>query len=287
MPGLIPDDPSGLQLPFRHLHPDTVKAPQPKPGPPARKRAGGPGRSWMAELLFEQSFAAEASASMAAESRKDDAAPGGGFTRGQLLDGYIGEEPPRTVIEYRALLAELFDRKRAKVVELLKKEPVFSSAITEWAPKRSTTNANIARELTPYVVKAMEQVYDFSAPPIEYVPASGFLGTYDMKAHKIQITPVLFTQPLKEFVDTLVHEEIHALQAEMMLMLNTQMRGKTLSPPERAIARYWKNEEPKYRSALAAGSQMSPDTKRRYRLIGQEFHAWSTGHFIATKVLGG
>lgn len=240
----------------------------------------------MAELLFEQSFGQDPSGQGAEDAPGADQRPAGGFSRGQLLDGYIGEEPPKTFAEYRALLSELFDRKRDQVVRLLAKEPVFSSAVAEWMPKHTTTNANIARELAPYVVRAMEKVYDYAAPPIEFVAAAGFLGTYDIKAHKIQITPALFGQPLKEFVDTLVHEEIHALQAEMMLMLNTQMRGKVLSPPERAIARYWKNEEPKYRSALAAGSQMSPETRRRYRLIGQEYHAWTTGHYIATKVLG-
>ncbi len=286
MAGFIPEEPGGFQLPFRHLQPDSIKAPQAKPRPPGRKRAG-PGRSWMAELLFEQSIVSPPSPVQGDDRGSGQAGGGGAYTRGQLADGYIGEEPPKTFAQYRALMCELFDGKRDKVVGLLKREAVFNSAIVEWTPKRSTTNANIARQLTPYVVKAMETVYDYAAPPIEYVPAAGFLGTYDMKAHKIQITPVLFTLPLKEFIDTLIHEEIHAFQAEWMLMLNTQMRGKVLAPPERAIARYWRNEEPKYRSALAAGSQMSPDTKRRYRMIGQEYHAWTTGHYISTKVLGG
>jgi hypothetical protein len=38
---------------------------------------------------------------------------------------------------------------------------------------------------------------------------------------------------------------------------------------------------------MAAGSQMSPETKRRYRLIGQEYHAWTTGHFVGSKLTGG
>ncbi len=239
----------------------------------------------MAELLFENSVVAGPDPVVGQDHGDLAASPRP--SRSQLQGGYVGEEPPKTFAAYRALMSELFDHKRARLVQLLQKEPVFTSAIPEWNPKRSSGNANIARELTPYVVKGMEAAYEFGSAPIEFVSAAGFLGTYDMKHHKIQITPALFSQPLKEFLDTLVHEEIHALQTEMLLMLNVQKKGKVLSPPERAIAQYWRNEEPKYRSALAAGSGMSPETKRRYRMIGQEYHAWTTGHFVGSRMTGG
>jgi hypothetical protein len=292
MSGHIPDDPGGLPLPFRQLHPDALKSAgakgvskaAPKAAPAARKRRPGAG-SWMAELLFEQAVVAGPDPAFAEDAKalREDPAV---ITRSQLVGTYIGQEPPKTFAEYRALMTELFNEKREKLVKLLKKEPVFMSALAEWNPKTSTSNANISRELVPYVIKGMEHAYDFTAAPVEFVPAAGFLGTYEMKHHKIQVTPALFAQPYKDFLDTLIHEEVHALQAEMMLMLNVQKRGKVLSPPERAIAQYWKNEEPKYRSALAAGSNMSPETKRRYQMIGQEYHAYTTAHYVSSKMTG-
>lgn len=280
MAGLIPEDP-GIPLPFGIQHPEPLR----EPGKALRGNPSKKGRSWMAELLFEQTVVA----GRAPQFGSLDVGSGGGATgptRSQLLDGYVGGEPPRDWTGYRELQAELFDAKRSLLVRLLSAEPVFAGAVREWTPKSTTANANISRLLVPYVVTAMEKVYEFGAPPIIFSPAAGFLGTYDMRHHKITLTPLLFARPLKEFVDTLVHEEIHALQAEMMLMLNAQKKGRALIPAERAIAQYWKNEEPKYRSALAAGSQMSPQTRRRYMMIGQEFHAWTTGHYVASKVLG-
>ena len=205
----------------------------------------------------------------------------------RIRDWGLPENAPIEIYGANKPLSELFDARRDRVVRQLQAQPVFKVARVEWNPRQTSTNANIARELVPYVVNAMQAAYEFSAPSIEFSPAAGFLGTYDIKHHKITLTPQLFGKPLKEFLDTLVHEEIHAFQADVMLMLNVQRKGRVLSPAERAIAQYWKNEEPKYRSALAAGSSMSPETRRRYQMIGQEYHAWSTGHFVATKVLEG
>ncbi|MBI6546806.1 MAG: hypothetical protein HY692_08425 [Cyanobacteria bacterium NC_groundwater_1444_Ag_S-0.65um_54_12] len=241
--------------------------------------------SWLTELLFEHEVL---TAGQDAYRR-----PGGEITpatqqydRAELLGSYQSSEPPRTFAAYRIILSQLFDAKRQRLFDLLAAEPVMRSATTEWSPRSSVTNANIARVLVPFVVKALEQSYEFNAPPVEFAPAAGFLGTYDSRHHKITLSPQLFGSSCKEFLDTLIHEEIHALQGELLALLNVQRRGRILTPVERAIAQYWKNEEPKYRSALAAGSQMSPDTKRRYLLIGQEFHAWTTGHFVASKLTG-
>ena len=249
------------------------------------RRERQPDSNWLSELLFEHKVGGQFDNFRIEPERS--AAPTASTSRGDLVGAFVGQEPPKTLAAYRQLLSELFDARRDRVVRQLQAQPVFKVARVEWNPRQTSTNANIARELVPYVVNAMQAAYEFSAPSIEFSPAAGFLGTYDIKHHKITLTPQLFGKPLKEFLDTLVHEEIHAFQADVMLMLNVQRKGRVLSPAERAIAQYWKNEEPKYRSALAAGSSMSPETRRRYQMIGQEYHAWSTGHFVATKVLEG
>lgn len=239
--------------------------------------------SWLSELLFEHKVGGQFSEFRVEAERSTGPVPVA--TQADLQSGFVGAEPPKTFTAYKQLVSDLFDAKRQRLVDKLMAQPVFEAARNEWNPRHSTTNANIARELVPYVVQAMQEVYEFSAPPIHFTNAGGFLGTYDMRHHKITLTPQLFGRPAREFVDTLVHEEIHALQADMMLMLNVQKKGRVLTPPERSIAQYWKNEEPKYRSAMAAGSNMSPETKRRYQMIGQEYHAWTTGHYVASRIL--
>ncbi|MBU6427377.1 MAG: hypothetical protein KGR26_00055 [Cyanobacteria bacterium REEB65] len=243
--------------------------------------AGRRPTDWQSELSFEHKVGGQllggvpAADSQASSDERSD----------QAL-GLAGQGPPRTFAEYCSRLAALFDAKRDRLVGALAPQPVFAVARREWQPKQPSINANIARSLTPIVVHAMEATYAFTAPPIGFSQAAGFLGTYDIRQHKITLTPQLFERSLKEFLDTLVHEEIHALQADLLLRLHVQKRGRPLSGAERAIAQYWKNEEPKYRSALAAGSEMSPQTKRRYQQLGQEYHAWTTGHFVASRLTG-
>ena len=38
---------------------------------------------------------------------------------------------------------------------------------------------------------------------------------------------------------------------------------------------------------MANGSEMSPETRRRYREIGQEIHAISTGAYVSERLAGG
>ena len=250
--------------------------------PMPRERRNTP--AWMAELLFEQAIVPSgAPVELAGTAAPRDP----GITRSDLLGvaGH-GPEPPRSFAAYKALMEELFNPLRDKALALMQKEPVFRTAREVWKKGQGQANAAIVQTLSPWVVRALQEAYDFSAPPVSFQHAAGFLGQYDMRHHRIIITPRLFDASLKDFLDTLIHEEMHAFQAELILMLSTQRKGRTLTPPERAIAQYWKNEEPKYRSTLAAGSAMSPETKARYRMIGQEHHAWTTAHFLSARISG-
>ncbi|MEB3299750.1 MAG: hypothetical protein VKO21_09730 [Candidatus Sericytochromatia bacterium] len=240
--------------------------------------------SWMAELFFE---AAVVPAAALPEVSVVERPAEPGFSRADLLGpAASGPEPPRTFAAYKALMESLFNPLRDQALKLMQREPVFATAREVWRKGQGQANANVVSALSPFVVKALEQAYGFAAPPVDYKPAAGFLGQYDVRHHRILITPALFQASLKDFLDTLIHEEMHAFQADLILMLNVQRKGRVLTPPERALAQYWKNEEPKYRSALAAGSAMSPETKARYRMIGQEYHAWTTAHYLASRLAG-
>lgn len=238
----------------------------------------------MAELFFEAAVVPAAAMPGVPEVERP-ADPG--FTRADLLGASAhGPEPPRTFAAYKVLMEELFNPMRERALALMVREPVFGTAREVWRKGQGQANAAIVQGLVPFVVRALEQAYDFTSPAIDYKAAAGFLGLYDMRHHRIVVSPGLFDKPLKEFLDTLIHEEMHAFQAERILMLNVQRKGRVLSAPERAIAQYWRNEEPKYRSALAAGSSMSPETKARYRMIGQEYHSWTTAHYMASRLAG-
>ncbi|MBM3260730.1 MAG: hypothetical protein FJY99_13475 [Candidatus Sericytochromatia bacterium] len=240
--------------------------------------------SWMAELFFEAAVvpAAAVPGLPAAERAAEPA-----FTRADLLGlSAHGPEPPRNFAAYKVLMEDLFNPMRNRALALMAKEPVFASAREVWRKGQGQANAAIVQGLVPFVIRSLEQAYGFTSPPIDYKAAAGFLGLYDMRHHRILVSPTLFNTSLKDFLDTVIHEEMHAFQAELILMLNVQRKGRVLSAPERAIAQYWRNEEPKYRSAMAAGSAMSPETKARYRMIGQEYHAWTTAHFLASRLAG-
>jgi hypothetical protein len=133
-------------------------------------------------------------------------------------------------------------------------------------------------------VPALGEAYGFRPAPVSFDTAmtAGFNGLYDHKAFKVYLPESLLRGSFAAFVEILVHEQMHCLQEGMIgrLYLN---KGQPLIHEERAVATYWMNERPKYRSAMANGSEMSPETRRRYNAIGQEYHSITTGKHIAER----
>jgi hypothetical protein len=263
------------------------------PAPPRRPPTGE--AAWMAELMFEAGFDPTLRGGQSA-SPESSADPSGGFTRSQLL----GAESPqgaapagaplaegqliRTPEQFRETLGYLFDPKRDAAIATMEREAILRASREVWDPRKPETNRRIAYEFMRYFVPALGEAYGFKPAPVEFntAMAAGYNGLYDHKAYKVYLPEGLLQGSFATFVEILVHEQMHCLQEGMIgrLYLN---KGQPLSHEERAIATYWMNERPKYRSAMANGSQMSPETRKRYNAIGQEYHSITTGKHVSER----
>lgn len=242
----------------------------------------------MAELLFEAGFDPRYQTSHPGPS-EEPAAKGPGFTRGQLLAA-SAEAPegelPRSVAQYRALLSRLFDDKADVASEDMGEEPVLQSMRAVWTPGRPEVNRKVASEFMRYFLPKLGEAYGFKPCPVSFDDglSGGYNGLYDIRNDRIYLPQRALNGTFAEFIDVVVHEEMHCLQERLIGRLHLIKNGVPLTPDERAIATYWRNEQPKYRSAMANGSDMSPETRKRYREIGQEYHSISTGAFISDRL---
>lgn len=270
-PGLVAPAPVGPVLPRRELKGEAA---------------------WMAELMFEAGFDPARLTGAEGGSEGATADPTGGFTRAQLLgaSGGVMASPVaegqliRSPEQFRQTLGYLFDPRRDQAIETMEREAILKAVREVWDPRKPDTNRRIAYEFMRYFVPALGEAYGFRPAPVEFNSrlCAGFSGMYDHKAFKVYLPEELLRGTFKAFVEILVHEQMHCLQEGMIgrLYLN---KGEPLKHEERAIATYWMNERPKYRSAMANGSDMSPETKKRYNEIGQEYHAITTGKHVSER----
>ncbi|MNK69497.1 hypothetical protein D3C87_888870 [compost metagenome] len=285
-PNLPPAGPNRV-APTRIAPLGPVKPVPAEPAPARRPLTGE--AAWMAELMFEAGFDPTLRGGQA-ETLAPHADPTGGFTRAQLLGGGSGPAPLaegqliRTPEQFRETLSYLFDPKRDAAVGNMEREAILRASREVWDPRKPETNRRIAYEFMRYFMPALGEAYGFKPAPVEFNTAmsAGFNGLYDHKAYKIYLPETLLQGPYATFVEILVHEQMHCLQEGMISRLYLN-KGQPLSHEERAIATYWMNERPKYRSAMANGSQMSPETRKRYNAIGQEYHSITTGKHISER----
>jgi len=222
------------------------------------------------------------------ESLATQADPSGGFTRAQLLGALSSPVAEGQLIrspeQFRQTLAFLFDPKRDAAIATMEREAVLRATREVWDPKKPETNRRIATEFMRYFVPALGEAYGFQPAPVTFNTAmtAGFNGLYDPKAFKVYLPEALLAGSFATFVEILVHEQMHCLQEGLIgrLYLN---KGRPLIHEERAVATYWMNERPKYRSAMANGSEMSRETRKRYNAIGQEYHSIATGKHISER----
>lgn len=256
--------------------------------PPSRPQGES---AWMAEILFENQF----------DPRQGGVHPGPSdeametnrqtFSRAELQGAAaaaVAGEPLRSVEQYRALLAQLFDHKAQVAAEGMLEEPVLRSMREVWTPGRPEVNHHVALAFMRYFLPKLGEAYDFKPCPVDFndTLSGGFGGLYDLKQDRVYLPLRVLNGTFVDFIAVLVHEQMHCMQERVIGRLNLSRNGQPLSPEERAIAVYWRNEQPKYRSAMANGSEMSPETRKRYRQIGQEYHSIQTGEYISHALAG-
>lgn len=284
----ISTDPSVVRSPVRAPLRAPITAPTPPPRPLQPPTPKGEA-AWMAEMLFEAGFDPRYQASHPGPSEPGAATKGPGFTRGELLaasaEAPVGEIP-RSVAQYRALLGRMFDDKAELASDDMLQEPVLQSMREVWTPGRPEVNRKVATEFMRYFLPKLGEAYGFKPCPVEFddTLSGGYNGLYDIRHDRVYLPQRALNGTFAEFIDVLVHEEMHCMQERLIGRLHLNKNGVPLTPDERAIATYWRNEQPKYRSAMANGSEMSPETRKRYREIGQEYHSIATGEFVSTRL---
>lgn len=278
-------------VPRAPLAPAPVQAPAVKPVPASPPRPAQGEKAWMSEILFEAQF----------DPRFKNAHPGpsegpaasasraGGFTRSALIaasEAPPAGEVPRSPEQYRALLGQLFDAKAEEAVDAMRDEPVLASMREVWQPGRPEVNRRVADAFMRFFMPRLGEAYGFKPCPVQFddTLSGGYNGLYDIKHDRIYLPEKTLSGTFAAFIDVLVHEQMHCMQERLIGRLHLSKQGTPLTPEERAIATYWRNEQPKYRSCMANGSAMSPETRARYREIGQEYHSIQTGAYMSARL---
>lgn len=236
---------------------------------------------WMSELLFEQTLSGSITPGEEIQPSRTDP----GFSQAELVSGFTGLKIPTSFEEYKALLAKTYDPKKRELAFIILEQPALRMALSLWDARHPQKNRNLAAELVRFVSTLMGKVYGFvpAAALFKDLPP-GLRGQQDSYANRIYLSPNLLRLSARDFLDTVIHEQIHRLQAELIGRLVLSKGGKPLTLDERALAMYWKAEEPKYRSILSAGWELKGDTMKRYQELGQEYHSFDTGTFVSGQV---
>jgi len=269
----------------RQTLPVTGQAVGPVAVPPSgvRARPRPARRSWMQELLFEAGLARGEDPSATESGPGERAGRAPQASREALLA--LTSEPGRiiaSVEEYRSLLHARFDPAVHRAIELLASEPVMSAAVRVWRPGHGQDNRRIGESLVTYLGQALGEAYGFDPVPVVFDDqrAAGFRGLYDRRFDRVYLPNRLAAGSLHDFLDVVTHEQMHAFQDRLIGRLQL-LKGEPLPTLDRMLATYWKHEEGKYRALMASGSDMSAETREKYRNIGQEYHAIATGLAIA------
>lgn len=265
------------------------------PAPPRAPQAPTPGKTgeaaWMAEIMFEAAFDPRTVHGHGAEPQghEERGAGPGAFTRSELQGAFTGPplgQIPRNVEEYRALLARHFDPMCEQACDDMEGEPVLGSMRQVWTPGQPDVNLHVAQEFMRYFLPKLGEAYDYRPCPVEFndTLSGGYQGLYDLKQDRVYLPTKILAGTFPDFVDVLTHEQMHCMQERLIGRQTVSRKGQALEPEQRALAAYWRNEQPKYRSAMANGSEMSPETRTRYRAIGQEYHAIQTGSYMGQRL---
>lgn len=205
--------------------------------------------AWMAEILFEAQFDPQSPSAHPGPQDEGSAAQRralGGFNRQELLaasDAPAPGEGIRSVAQYRAVLGRLFDEKADQATRDMLQEPVLVSMQEVWTPGRPEVNRRVATEFMRYFLPKLGEAYGFKPCPVEFndTLCGGYNGLYELRRDRVYLPERSLRGTLAEFIDVLVHEEMHCMQERLIGRLNLSKGGVPLNPDERAIATYWRN----------------------------------------------
>jgi hypothetical protein len=233
-----------------------------------------PSINWQAELLLELNIQA-GQQGVAAEP---------GFKRYSSAQGFKPGSVPEDFESYRALLHHVFDPARQRLAHAVAQEPLCLAAFDGWRPGNLQGNLNILYLLFEKLSSLIGPIYRFHPAPLGYAPGLGDAsGQYDGKFRRIMLSERLLQDPIEECFATIIHEQIHKLQHEMILRLDFPSH-QPLSLEERALAYYWVREQPRVKHFYTRAWNDIKEGRgdAAYRRIGKEYHAFDTEEYVVS-----
>jgi len=179
-------------------------------------------------------------------------------------------------VRYDRLLSYVYEPKLEALLWTLQQEPLFTYAKARWKPARKGTawwldhegragNLELLDHLYDRVAALMATYFDFEPAAMAHMPKMipGALACYLPKYHVIALSDRNVQAPLAEAIDSLVHEQTHALQYARVFA-EWDGAGGAIEPYERSLVRLWAQEIPRH-------------AKIPYELRAVEIHAHRWG----------
>lgn len=247
-------------------------------------RKHGPGEgSWLEELFFEQTFNLPA---------EEDALPldmplpvsESPFDRAQLQGNAPNlpalQQPAMRRAFYRKFFASRIDRLVAKI----EAEPIYASAFELWNPRDPATNRNVGREIARYLTIHTSQVFAFTLAPITFVATpKGMAGEFQPMRNEVEIELGTLRGRLRDFIHTVLHEQMHSYQTELISRL--AVTGRPLSAEERVLAEFFRHALETYPTLSEEALRKNPEFRQRYLTNGLEEHANYVAERVVERVL--
>ncbi|MDB5100076.1 MAG: hypothetical protein JWM80_4497 [Cyanobacteria bacterium RYN_339] len=184
-------------------------------------------------------------------------------------------DKPKLTDKQRLDLTSLEANQQRMVVGEIKADATIMAALQDWGSRTEAQKLAVLRRIA-----ALEgQVYHFTPAPmtLDRTMAKGDYGAYDGDARTITLGAWgLADREPRELVDTVIHEQLHALQHQRY----TAMKAGKIAPhnPLNAQAREWL-----YNSNHYHAFEQGP---KAYRQQPVEAHAWDGAGAIVDAIFG-
>lgn len=195
-------------------------------------------------------------------------------------EGFEADKVPKNDAEYRQLLHRVFDPHKRELARQMMKVPVFQGAYDIWDHEGDAAKTHVMWELFDRINALMGPIYQFRPAAMGYMPnLRGAMGMYVEEKRQVMLGASLLRMPVQETFATIIHEQIHKLQYEMMWRLD-HPGVKALTLDERYLVYYWIRCELNGRRERAYHDLYVNGKVALYRALPIEYHAFDTEESI-------
>ncbi|MBM3274041.1 MAG: hypothetical protein FJZ00_02725 [Candidatus Sericytochromatia bacterium] len=234
---------------------------------------------WFAGLDFATDTFTGADGASVRSTRRAGAAP-----EADLLDR---QTVPQSEAAYRRQLSDVFGSGEAAVTADLGASPELAGLLKSWPARGSRQTGE---RIFTLVSEGMGRAFGFTPAHLAWsrgLPADNAIGLFLRGAgwEKVVISALLLNRPVREFLDTVVHEQTHRLQHALTCRLNTPQIP--LDPQVRGLVLYWLRKEPDRKRDYQAAARIRDPRERLafYRSIPIEFHAYGAAERLVHTLL--